>query len=229
MKRIKLSSKGENENERKHCLTFKHLPNVSETDTISMHASKKICSKCEKGAGSFSCDGCQQSFCLKHVAEHRQELIIQMDNIEQEHDSFHDHLLNQTEKQNEHRLFNQIDRWEKESIEKIQQIANESRIALKNMLDSIINYGQKTLNKVSLKLRRARELDDFFENDLDRWTQQINHLRAEIQCMFDSIDITNDHSTSVIQFIKIVNDQTVEIPVKIYNLFYIIEIPSPSI
>jgi hypothetical protein len=143
-----------------------------------------------------------------------------MDNAEQEHDIFHEDLLNRTEKQNEHILFNQIDRWEKESIDKIQQIAQESRITLKQILDNIINYGQKSLNKISLKLRRAREFDDFFENDLTRWTQQLNHLRAEIECMLNNINITNDHSTSIIKFIKIAHDQTIENPVNIYNLLY---------
>jgi len=190
---------------------------------MAMYASinsKKNCPKCEKGTGAFSCDGCQQSFCLKHVAEHRQELICQMDNIEQEHDIFQEDLLNQIEKQNEHILFNRIDRWENESINKIEQIAKQSRIELKQILDNINNYGQKSLNKIFLKLRRAREFDDFFENDLARWTQQLNHLRAEIECMSNNINITNDNSTSVIKFIKIVNGQTIENPVKIYNLLY---------
>jgi hypothetical protein len=184
--------------------------------------SKKTCSKCDKGAGAFSCDGCQQSFCLKHVAEHRQELITQMDNIEQEHDIFHEDLLNETQKQNEHFLFNRINQWEKDSINKIEQAAKESRMVLKQILDSIIDHGHKSLNKISLRLRRARELDDFFENDLTRWTEQLTHLREEIQCMSNNLDITNDNSTSVIKFIKIIPDRAIENPVKIINLLYLI-------
>ncbi len=183
--------------------------------------SKRTCSKCEKTAGSFSCDGCGQSFCLKHVTEHRQELNYQMDNIEQEHNIIHLELLNQKEKQNEHEIFNRIDQWEKESIEKIHQIADESRTTLKQILDSILDYGHKSLKKVSLKLHRARESDDFFENDLHRWMQQLNHLRAEIECMSNSISIINDHSTSVIQFIKIVQDQIVTTSDKVYQSIFI--------
>jgi hypothetical protein len=37
---------------------------------------------CEKDARTFSCDACKSSFCLKRVGEHRQELIFQMDDIE---------------------------------------------------------------------------------------------------------------------------------------------------
>ncbi len=44
---------------------------------------KKSCCKCNKGSGTLTCDECHQSFCFKHVAEHRQELLQQMDNIEQ--------------------------------------------------------------------------------------------------------------------------------------------------
>ena len=184
-----------------------------------MHAatsqSKKHCSTCEKGAGSFSCDGCGQSFCLKHVAEHRQELIRQMDLIEQEHDILHEELFNQAKKQDEHEIFHRIDRWEKESIEKIQQTADKSRRTLKQILESVADYGQKSLNKVLVKLRRARESDDFFENDLDRWMQYINRLRAEVKSMANSIDITHDRSNLAIPLIEIVHDQTV--PGEVYH------------
>ena len=186
---------------------------------MSMHVatsqSKKHCSKCEKGAGSFSCDGCGQSFCLKHVAEHRQELTRQMDIIEQEHDILHEDLLNQAKEQDQHPIFRRIDRWEKESIEKIQQTAEKSRSTLKQILNSVGDYGQKSLNKVLVKLRRARESDDFFENDLDRWMQHINRLREEVESMANSIDIAHERSTSAIQLIEIVHDRTV--PGEVYR------------
>ncbi len=201
---------------------------MSESSNI-MASPKKSCSKCDKGAGAFSCDGCQQSFCLKHVAEHRQELTSQMDNIELEHDIFNEDLLNRTQKQNEHTLFNRINQWERESINKIEQVANESRIALNHILNNIIDHGKTSLNKISLKLRRAREFDDFFENDLVRWTQQLSQLRAEIQCMVNSINIINDNSSSVIKFIKIERDQTIENSVKVNCLLCTPYICSQSI
>ncbi|CAF3378412.1 unnamed protein product [Rotaria sp. Silwood1] len=74
---------------------------------------KKACAKCDKYVGVFSCDDCQQSFCLKHVIENRQESASPMDNIEREHDIFYDVLLNQRQKDNEHILFDQINQCEK--------------------------------------------------------------------------------------------------------------------
>ncbi|UJR35714.1 hypothetical protein I4U23_028464 [Adineta vaga] len=172
--------------------------------------SKKICSKCDKGSGAFSCDGCQQSFCLKHVAEHRQELISQMDNIVLEHDITNEDLVNRTKNQSKHLLFERINQWEKESIDKIEHVANESRAQLNQILDNIIDHGKKELNKLSTKFYRARECDDFFENDLARWTQDLNHLRAEIECMTNNINIVNDNSSSMIKLIKILHDETTE-------------------
>ncbi|CAF0794860.1 unnamed protein product [Rotaria sordida] len=173
--------------------------------------SRKTCSKCDKSTGAFSCDGCQQSFCLKHVAEHRQELTSQMDYIEQQHDIFHEDLLNQIQKNNEHILFNQIDQWEKESIYKIEQAAQQARIELHQILDNIIDHGKKLLNKISLELRRARELDDFFEKDLTQWRQQLNNFHTEIERMSTSINIIDDSSTSLIKPMEIVRDQTIKI------------------
>jgi uncharacterized UBP type Zn finger protein len=47
---------------------------------------KQTCTKCSKGGGIAMCNGCQQSFCIKHFVEHRQELSQQMEDIGQEHD-----------------------------------------------------------------------------------------------------------------------------------------------
>jgi len=59
---------------------------------------KKQCVKCNKAGGILICDGCQQTFCVKHVNEHRQELANQLDGIMQEHDllqqSLADHRAN---------------------------------------------------------------------------------------------------------------------------------------
>ena len=65
------------------------------------------------------CYGCEQAFCTKHFIEHRQDLSQQMDNIGQEYDIFKRDLSQQNMNQI---LFTQIDKWEKESIEKILNI-----------------------------------------------------------------------------------------------------------
>ncbi|CAF2759126.1 unnamed protein product [Rotaria sp. Silwood2] len=118
---------------------------------------------------------------------------------------FYDILLNKTQNQNEHILFNRINQWEKESIYKIEQTAKEARIELHQILDNIIDHGKKSLNKISSELRQAREFDNFFENDLTQWIQKLNNLRTEIKYSTRIINVNNiDH------YIDIENDGSIE-------------------
>jgi len=75
--------------------------------TVSIQ--NKPCCKCNKGGGVFTCDGCQQSFCRKHKDEHWQELSVQMDNIDQEHDIFQRDL---NKEMDSHPLLVRINEWE---------------------------------------------------------------------------------------------------------------------
>ncbi|CAF2047660.1 unnamed protein product [Rotaria magnacalcarata] len=174
--------------------------------------SKKTCSKCDKTAGSFSCDGCQQSFCLKHVAEHRQELVSEIDIVEQNHDIFYQDLQNQAQKHDEHIIFNQIYQWEKESILTIEQTATRARAELHKILDSIVDHGTDSLNKISSELRRARESDDFFETDLAQWNEKLKLLRTEIESMSNNIYVINENSISCIKFIEVTRKQAIKSP-----------------
>ncbi|UJR32156.1 hypothetical protein I4U23_019623 [Adineta vaga] len=94
---------------------------------------KKQCVTCNKSGGILICDGCQQSFCGKHVIEHRQELAGQLDNIMQEHDLLQQDLLQPSSKKDA--LLERIDHWEKYSIAKIQMAAETARTTLKELLE----------------------------------------------------------------------------------------------
>ncbi|CAF5040013.1 unnamed protein product, partial [Rotaria sp. Silwood1] len=56
---------------------------------------KTLCSICEKAAGIFTCRGCQKDFCYRHVAEHRQELNKQMDELTTNHDQLQQTIVEQ--------------------------------------------------------------------------------------------------------------------------------------
>ena len=137
-----------------------------------------------------------------------------MDNIELEHDLLNEDLVNRTQEQSEHVLFERINQWEKESISKIEQIANESRTTLNHVLNNIVEHGKQALSKIFVKLRRARECDDFFEHDLAGWKQDLSKLRAEIECTTNSIKIIDDKPSSVIKIIKILHQSTGDATVK---------------
>jgi len=138
---------------------------------------KKQCATCSKSGGIMICDGCQQPFCGKHSVEHRQELTNQLDGIMQEHD-----LLQQELGQSsiDNSLLKQINKWEKESITKIQVSAEAARADLRQILDRSKEQISKACHDIAVNLRSSREADDFSEDDLNRWMEQLKELKLEI-------------------------------------------------
>jgi hypothetical protein len=152
---------------------------------------KKQCVTCSKSGGIMTCDGCQQSFCGKHSVEHRQELSDQLDGIMQEHD-----LLQQELGQSSVNtaLMKQINKWEKESITKIQVAAEAARADLQQVLDRSKERVVKACRDIAVSLRSSREADDFSENDLTRWMEQLKELKLEITSPSSIRLVEDEHS-----------------------------------
>ncbi|CAF3774484.1 unnamed protein product [Rotaria sordida] len=93
-----------------------------------------------------------------------------MDNIGQQHDILRRDIdqdnINKT-------LFEQIDGWEKESIENIRSAAETVRIDLKQLTEESKKRLNNLMNKLSDELRSNQESDDYKEDDLDRWSSEI--------------------------------------------------------
>lgn len=104
----------------------------------SSSISKAPCATCEnKGVGIFKCEGCAQVFCRKHVIEHRDILSHQLDVIVVEYDTLQQTIVENKDNQNHHHpLIKQIDKWERDSIVKIQQTAYEARQQVNELVNS---------------------------------------------------------------------------------------------
>ena len=159
---------------------------------------QKQCVTCSKSGGILICDGCQQTFCGKHVIEHRQELANQLDGIMQEHDLLQQEL---TRSSDEHVLLQKINKWEKESITKIQVAAEAARADLREMIENSKKQLSRSCHDIAVNLRSSREADDFSENDLNRWTQQLKELKLEVISP-SSVQLIEDER-SVIRLITI--------------------------
>jgi hypothetical protein len=138
---------------------------------------KKQCVKCNKAGGILICDGCQQTFCVKHVIEHRQELANQLDGIMQEHDLLQQELGRSS---GEHSVLKNIDKWEEESIAKIQVVAESARADLRQIIDEAKERLWKACRNIARDLRSSREADDYSENELNRWMEQLKELQLEM-------------------------------------------------
>jgi hypothetical protein len=155
---------------------------------------QKLCYKCNKGAATVTCDGCQQSFCVKHISDHRQELSQQVDNIGQQHDILKRDIDEQTINET---LLAQIDRWEKESIAKIRSSADEARTDLKRLIEESKSQLSGKMSKLSDELRRNREDHSFTEKDISQWRMQLEKLRQDLNTSFGIELIKKDDSSSL--------------------------------
>ncbi len=165
---------------------------------------KQTCTKCSKGGGIAMCNGCQQSFCIKHFVEHRQELSQQMEDIGQEHDLLRRDM---TYEKGTHALSSCIDQWEQEAIKTVQTTAKKARIDLQKFVDETKNELKISVDRLTEELRTCRESDDYTEIDIKKWTEQLKELRQMIENP-SSIDIgCENNSTSVIQLIKVSRPQ----------------------
>jgi chromosome segregation ATPase len=141
---------------------------------------KACCVICGKGKATLKCTGCSQHFCYNHVAEHRQELNQQLDEVELNRDVFRQTLTDQTTDSKQHPLIKQIDKWERESIHKIRQTAEEAKqLVLQHTIEQIARI-EVRLNKLTDELREGRQENDFFETDLKQWKEELKRLTEEL-------------------------------------------------
>ena len=129
---------------------------------------------------AYNCKGCSQEFCFNHLADHRKELGKQLDEIEVTRDLFRQTLSEQTAQSEKHALIQQVNRWERDSIHKIRQTAKEARQQLFNHTTQHIAGIEVELNKLTNQLRESRQEDDFFENDLNKWTKELTRMKEEL-------------------------------------------------
>ena len=123
------------------------------------------------------CDRCGQIFCNKHVIEHRQQSANQMEGIKQEHDLIQQELRQPSAK---HSLMKSIDKWEKDSIVKIQTTADTARTELRQMIEDSKERLSNACYNIIENLRSTREIGEFCENDLLKSMQQLKQLKMKI-------------------------------------------------
>ncbi len=112
------------------------------------------CFSCKKPIRTFicQCQGCSKEFCSNCLTKHVQELSQEFDQIENDHDQFKQ-KINEKKINNPNTILfiQQIDQWEKDSINKIKEKAEELRQNLINLENKfIINLENKLINTYQL-------------------------------------------------------------------------------
>ena len=165
---------------------------------------KTLCSICQKASGSFTCRGCGKDFCSRHVAEHRQELSKQMDEITTNHDQLKHTMAEQDAQPLCHPLIRRVDEWEQRSINKIRQAAKDARRQLLGIIGTQRTQVTNDLVSFTAELSTARENDDYVETDLKKWTEKLDGLQADLTAAdkidFGEYDDDDDENTLIPKF-----------------------------
>ena len=146
---------------------------------MASSSTRKLCANdngCKQMAAAV-CEGCSQSLCTKHFIDHRRYLAEEMNVVISDHDQLQHALNDKTSNPESHPLIMKINEWEKESIVKIRQKANELRQQLLQLATVHLDELSKKLRQLSGKLKECREEDNFVETDLREWKKIIGQFK----------------------------------------------------
>ena len=141
---------------------------------------KARCVTCGKQKVAHPCAGCSQNFCFNHLADHRRTLEKQLDEVEDRRNLFRETLTQQKTNPQEHPLMQQIDIWERKSIKKIRQTAEESRQMLVQHTTGHINNIETKLVQLTEQLKQTRDENDVNEIVLNQFKQKLKQLEEEL-------------------------------------------------
>jgi outer membrane murein-binding lipoprotein Lpp len=151
------------------------------------------CFSCRKETRTFKCEGCSQSFCLNCLTIHVQTLSKQFDEIENDHDQFRQKFNDQKNDPKKHPLIQQIDKWKKDSINKIEQTAKECKQKLINYTNKYFIDIENKLNDIGKEIIQIRQQNEFNEIDLNQFKDNLNKLKEELD-KSSNISIQEDSS-----------------------------------
>ncbi|CAF3721638.1 unnamed protein product [Rotaria sordida] len=140
-------------------------------------AGKTTCVKCKEPKNTVKCAGCFQEFCLNHMFEHHKELSEQLDAIEHQFNEFKIEIDGQKVESQKHELIEQIDKWERESIEKIRQVANDARNELTSCVTTFFTDVDLKLKQLTERLINCRKEEDFIDTDVYFFDEELKQLK----------------------------------------------------
>ncbi|CAF1473724.1 unnamed protein product [Adineta steineri] len=167
---------------------------------MAMANNKRKCFTCHKENNTYTCEGCLKRFCSRHIPEHQQKLNDELSHIIIDYDQLKQ-KINEQNRQN-HSLINQIDQWEMESIEKIQQKAQSYREIVIKFSETSINDIEIRFNDLNKQIQQLKKENDFNEINLNYLKSQLMKLTQELNSPL-KISIKED-SESFINEISII-------------------------
>ena len=133
---------------------------------------QKLCETCDENKTKSQCLGCSRTFCKLHFGEHQQDLMRQLDPTAEDRNLFHE-KLNQQGTNLQKQVFEQVNRWERESIEKIKQKAEEIGRHICQDIEERVLLSRDGSNQLNRQLKQCKNEDNIMEDDLQRLKEEL--------------------------------------------------------
>ncbi|CAF1107574.1 unnamed protein product [Adineta steineri] len=144
-------------------------------------AKSNQCSTCQKSMGIMYCTGCNSYFCSKDFRGHREILFTKMEELVEERNGLQE-KINKTPQGNNicNPLIEEINAWEKVTIEKVRQTAEQARQQANQLLNSKSIRITNEFKGLSDELADLKETEDYVEHDLTRLKQKIRQFNVDL-------------------------------------------------
>lgn len=161
-----------------------------------MANAKNQCYSCRKQTRTFLCEGCSQNFCFDDLTKHLEDLHVELEKIENDHDEFRQTLNDEKANIRQCSSIRQIDEWEKDSINKIKQQAKACREEVIQFKNKHLSQFENRLNNLVKKMKDLRPKNQFNELDLNLLRGRFKRITEDFQKP-KNIFIEQDFSTFV--------------------------------
>jgi hypothetical protein len=161
---------------------------------------------CQKANGIHQCLGCGRNFCSQDTARHRQDLGGQLQELINRSEQWNSGWAEEVRRR--HRVLQedndsvnkQIEDWERRSLARIKQAADEAREEARKLLHRHISRMQDwTLD--TTPLQRARDTDSFLETDLRRWREELHYLKSKTNTFVKDIVQVGEEEPFISKFV----------------------------
>ncbi|CAF4157939.1 unnamed protein product [Adineta steineri] len=172
---------------------------------MAMANNKTQCFTCNKEKITYPCKGYSKEFCLMDLTKHQQILNHELNYITNEYNEFKQTINEQKQNPQIDLLIKQIDQWEINSTEIIQQKAQECREIAMGCLPTFFIDIEKKFNDLSQQIKQIHQENECNEINLNYLKSQLVEITEELNNP-SKISIKED-SQSFINEISIISSK----------------------
>ncbi|CAF0937078.1 unnamed protein product [Adineta steineri] len=141
---------------------------------------KRKCFTCDRENNIYTCEGCSKRFCYMDLAEHQQRLNDELNHISHGYNEFKQRINEHKQNPQNDALIKQIDQWEINSIETIQQKAQNFRKIVLKSSQTFINDIENKFNDLNKQIQQLQKANDFNEINLNYLKNQLTEITHEL-------------------------------------------------